>query len=182
MVWWMKYIYIPNLHGNHTLCNFRNDCRILKQQNPSEGSDVSSKKREQKVRQQPQSVLFRRLSCCPVTDVFFVKRLESQGNNMLKTLVKWMTKTAEDSVKEAVTRKLDQHILLKVQDTDLAAREAHYHAVSERLHSRGWQTPWNHQRHKNHWRASFQQDHIFSVHRSVCYAQNHFSEIKRLPH
>ena len=37
-----------------------------------------------------------------------------------------MTKTAEDSVKEAVTRKHDQHILLKVQDTDLTAREAHY--------------------------------------------------------
>ena len=37
-----------------------------------------------------------------------------------------MTKTAEDSVKEAVTRKQDQHILLTVQDTDLTAREAHY--------------------------------------------------------
>ena len=44
---------------------------------------------------------------------------------MLKTLVKCMTKTAEDSVKEATERKQDQHILLKVQDTDLAAREAH---------------------------------------------------------
>ena len=51
---------------------------------------------------------------------------------MLKTLVKCMTKTAEDSVKEAVTRKQDQHILLKVQDTDLAAREAHYHATCRR--------------------------------------------------
>ena len=38
-----------------------------------------------------------------------------------------MTKTAEDSVKEAVTTKQDQ-ILLKMQDTDLAAREAHNHA------------------------------------------------------
>ena len=37
-----------------------------------------------------------------------------------------MTKTAEDSVKEAATRKHDQYILLKVQDTDLTAREAHY--------------------------------------------------------
>ena len=59
-----------------------------------------------------------------VTDVFFVKRLESQGNNMLKA--------AEDSVKEVVTRKQDQHILLKVQDTDLAAREARYHATCRR--------------------------------------------------
>ena len=40
-----------------------------------------------------------------------------------------MTKTAEDSVKVAVTRKQDQHILLKVQDTDLAAQEAYYHAT-----------------------------------------------------
>ena len=51
---------------------------------------------------------------------------------MLKTLVKCMTKTAEDPVKEAVTRKQDQQILLKVQDTDLAAREAHYHAACQR--------------------------------------------------
>ena len=43
---------------------------------------------------------------------------------MLKTLVKCMAKTAEDSAKEATKRKQDQHILLKVQDTDLAAREA----------------------------------------------------------
>ena len=51
---------------------------------------------------------------------------------MVKTLVKCMTKTAEDSVKEATKRKQDQHILLKVQDTDLAAREAHYHATCRR--------------------------------------------------
>ena len=57
---------------------------------------------------------------------------------MLKTLVKCMTKTAEDSVKEAVTRKQDQHILLKVQDTDLLL-EKHITIchLSERLHSRG---------------------------------------------
>ena len=40
-----------------------------------------------------------------------------------------MTITAEDSVKEATKRKQDQHILLKVQDTDLAAREARNHAT-----------------------------------------------------
>ena len=41
-------------------------------------------------------------------------------------------KTAEDYVKEAVTRKQDQQILLKVQHTDLAAWEAHYHATCQR--------------------------------------------------
>ena len=44
---------------------------------------------------------------------------------MLKTLVKCMAKTAEDSAKEATERKRDQRILLKVQETDLADREAH---------------------------------------------------------
>ena len=55
---------------------------------------------------------------------------------MLKTLVKCMTKPVEDSVKEATKRKQDQHILLKVQDTDLAAREAHYHATCRRDYTR----------------------------------------------
>ena len=45
-------------------------------------------------------------------------------------------KTAEDYVKEAVTRKQDQQILLKVQDTDLAAREAQYHATCRRDYTR----------------------------------------------
>ena len=53
---------------------------------------------------------------------------------MLKTLVKCLTKTAEDFVKEATKRK-DQHILLKVQDTDLAAQEAHYYATCRRDYS-----------------------------------------------
>ena len=47
-----------------------------------------------------------------------------------------MTKTAEDCVKEAVSRKQDQHILLTVQDTDFAAREAHYHATCRRDYTR----------------------------------------------
>ena len=55
---------------------------------------------------------------------------------MLKTLVKYMAKTAEDSAKEATKRKQDQHILLKVHDTDLAAREAHYHATCRRDYTR----------------------------------------------
>ena len=59
------YEYIPNLHGNHTLCYFRNDCRILKQKTPSEGSDVSSSKKENS-----KSASDHNASCCPVTDVF----------------------------------------------------------------------------------------------------------------
>ena len=55
---------------------------------------------------------------------------------MSKILVKCMTKTAEDSVKAATKRKQDQHILLKVHDTDLAAREAYYHATCRRDYTR----------------------------------------------
>jgi len=99
---------------------------------------------------------------------------------MLKTLVKRMAKTAEDSAKEATKRKQDQHILLKVQDTDLAAREAHYHATCRRDYTR------EDDRHQEtikdiEEQASSKTINIFSVHSSVCYAQNRL-EIKRLPH
>ena len=47
-----------------------------------------------------------------------------------------MAKTSEDSAKEATKRNQDQHILLKVQDTDLAAPEAHYHATCQRDYTR----------------------------------------------
>ena len=91
-------------------------------------------------------------------------------------------KTAEDSVHEAVTRKQDQQILLKVQDPDLAAREAHYHATCRREYTR------EDDRHQQtikdtktiEEQASNKLDDIFSVHRSVWYAQNRL-EIKRLP-
>ena len=66
------YEYISNLHGDHILCYFMNDCRIiLKQKNPSDGSDVRSSKSENS-----KSVSNHNASCCPVTDVLFVKRLE----------------------------------------------------------------------------------------------------------
>ena len=57
---------------------------------------------------------------------------------MLKTLVRCMTKATEDCVKEATNKKKqDQHILQKLQDyTDLAAREAHYHATCRRDYTR----------------------------------------------
>ena len=61
------YEYISNLHGNHTLCYFMNDCRIvLKQKNPSEDPPKSDNSK---------SVRNHSASCCPVTEVFFVKRL-----------------------------------------------------------------------------------------------------------
>ena len=93
-----------------------------------------------------------------------------------------MTKTAEDSVKEAATRKQDQHILLKVQDTDLAAREAHYHATGRRNYTR------EDDRHQEtikdtktiEEQASNKTASIFSVHRSACYRQDRL-EIRILP-
>ena len=42
----------------------------------------------------------------------------------------------KNSWEEATKRKQDQHILLKVQDTDLAAQEAHYHATCRRDYTR----------------------------------------------
>ena len=84
-----------------------------------------------------------------------------------------MTKTAEDSVKEAVTTKQDQ-ILLKMQDTDLAAREAHNHATCRRDYTRedDRQQETTKDTKTIEEQTSNNLDHIFSVHRSVCYAQN----------
>ena len=88
------YEYIPNLRGNHTLCYFMNDCRIiLKQKNPSEGSDVrSSKKREQQIRQQPQCQLL------PSDRCLVCEKTWIQENNMLKTLIKCVSKTTEEKL------------------------------------------------------------------------------------
>ena len=69
-----------------------------------------------------------------------------------------------------------------MQGTDLAAREAHYHVTCRRDYTR------EDDRHQEiikdtktiEEQASNNLDHIFSVHRSVCYAQNRL-EIKRLP-
>ena len=52
---WNIWVYTESAWESHIVLLY-NDCRInLKQNNPSEGSDVrSSKKREQQIRQQPQ--------------------------------------------------------------------------------------------------------------------------------
>ena len=46
---------------------------------------------------------------------------ESQRKKDVEEWIKCVTKTAEESVREAATRKQDQHIHLKVQGTGLAA-------------------------------------------------------------
>ena len=74
--------YILNLHGDYTWCYkiFMNDCRILKQKNPSEGGDVSSSKKTRTAN--PSAI---RLPAVTQRHMSFVKRLESQRNNMLKS-------------------------------------------------------------------------------------------------
>ena len=59
-----------------------------------------------------------------------------KDSNTSKQHVENISQTAEDSAKEATKRKQDQHIPLKVQDTGLAAREAHYHATCRRDYTR----------------------------------------------
>ena len=81
-------------------------------------------------------------------------------------------------------KKLSQEnkILLKVQDTDLAAREAHYHATCRRDYTR---EDGRHQETIKDTKTIEEQASnktiktLFSVHRSVCYGQNRL-EIKRL--
>ena len=84
---------------------------------------------------------------------------------MLKKVVKCMTKTAEDSV----TRKQDQHILLKMQDTDLAARDVHYHATCWRDYTREDDRQQETKKDTKTFeeQASNKTINIFSVHHSV---------------
>lgn len=106
--------------------------RILKQKKSCEAGDVSSsRKRQQQIRQQPEC-------CYPLIDVFLCEKNRITEKQHVEELVKCVTKTANKSVKEAATQKRDQHILLKVHDTDLAARICTLpYLLSERLHSRG---------------------------------------------
>ena len=83
------YEYIPNLHGNHTLCYFMNDCRIiLKRKNPSEGTEWCQIL--QKARTANQLLPSDRCLVCEKTWI--------QENNMLKTLVKCVSKPAEEKL------------------------------------------------------------------------------------
>ena len=101
---------------------------------------------------------------------------------MLKTLAKCMAKTAEDSAKETTKRKQDRHIILKVQNTDFAVREAHYHATCQRDYTR--EDDRHQETIKNTKTIEEQASNktmykLCSVHHSVCYGQNRL-EIKRL--
>ena len=104
--------------------------RILTQKKSSEAGDVSSsRKRQQQVRQQPEC-------CYQLIDVFLCEKYRITKEQHVEELVKCVTKTANDLlavfVKEAATQKQDQHILFKVHDTDLAARNAHCNASCRR--------------------------------------------------
>ena len=89
----------------------------------SENSSLFLSRRESKI-----------LFCFVFVCLFGKARITKKQH--VEKVVKCVTKTAKDYVNEAATRKQDQHIILKVQDTDLAAREAHYRATCRRDCSR----------------------------------------------
>ena len=137
--------YISNLHGNYTWCykNFMNNCRILKQNNPSGGGDVSSSKKARTAN--PSAT--RSLAVTQWQTSLCEKTLITKKQHVEK-LVKCVTKVAEKSVKESSHNKTrsshpfeDARYWLGCSTSTLPW------LLSERLHSRGWQTPGNHQRH-----------------------------------
>ena len=153
-----------------------NDCRIiLKQKNLSEGSDVSSsKKREQQIRQQPQ--------CCP-WQMSFLWKDSNTRKQYVQNISQMYGKNSWGFCQRSNQKKTRSTILLKVQDTDLAAQEAHYHATCRRDYTREDE---RHQKNIQDTKTIEEQASnktiltLFSVHRSVCYGQNRL-EIKRLP-
>ena len=173
LIWWMKYMIYTESEWDHTLYYFRNDCRILKQKNPSECSDISSSKKASTSASTMLAVTQWQMS-------FLWKDLNTRKQHAEN--IQMYGKNSWGFSKEATKRKQDQHILLKVQDTDLAAREARYHATCRRDYTR------EDDRHQEttkdtktiEEKASNKTIYkLFSVHRSVCYGQNRL-EIKRL--
>ena len=170
LIWWMKCMSIYRICMGITHCTtlwmtaelFWNNNNNNKK--TSEGSDVrSSKKRENS-----KSASNHNASCCPVTEVFKQEKKKKKKKTRITRKqhvenISQMYDKNSYSVKEAVTRK-------QAQDIDLAAREAHYHATCWRDYTR------EDDRHQKPSKIL----KPFSVHHSVCYAQNRL-EIKRLP-
>ena len=147
------YEYIPNLHGNHTLCYFMNDCRIiLKQKNPSEGSDVRSSKKA---------------------------RTANPSATTMPAVAQWQMSCLW---KDLNTRKQHVENISQMCVKN-SWGEAHYHATCRRDYTRGddrhqetiKDTKTIEEQASNKTILT-----LFSVHRSVCYGQNRL-EIKRLP-
>ena len=91
---WNIWVYIESAWESHIvlLCEWLQNYFQTKK-NPSEGSDVrSSKKREQQIRQQPQCQLL------PSDRCLVCEKTWIQENNMLKTLVNCVSKTAEEKL------------------------------------------------------------------------------------
>ena len=127
--------YSPHCHGYHRWCykNFTNISRLLKRKAPFHDDDNAGPSTSKKSRLSKPSgtrVLF------PADKCLFCEKNRITKKHQIEKLVKCVTKTAEDSIKEAASKKQDEHILGKVQDIDLVAREVHYHASCRKDYTR----------------------------------------------
>ena len=148
---WNKWVYAESAWESHIVLLYEWLQNYFKTKNPSEGSDVrSSKKREQQIRQQPQCQLL------PSDRCLVCEKTWIQENNMLKTLVKCVSKTAEEKL---ITMPPVGEITLEGM-TDIR-KPSDTKTIEEQASNKTILT-------------------LFSVHRPVCYGQNRL-EIKRLP-
>ena len=160
------YEYIPNLHGNHTLCYFMNNCRILKQKNPSEGSDVtcnnvsSTKKQKQQIRQQPEWLPNHRC-------LFLWKDSNHKEKQHVEKNCQMCDKNSRGLYKRGSHKKTRSALPFEGARYWLGCSRSTLPChLSERLHSRGWQTPGNHQRLKKNFEE--QASNKTRVHQELC--------------
>lgn len=124
--------YCPNLHGYHRWCynNFTNISRLRKRKILSGNDNESGHPKKRRTSEVSSSrILF------PADKCLFCDKNRIRKRGTEEILVKCCTTTASDSIKTAASRKQD-HILAKVLNRDLAAREAHYHASCRKEYTR----------------------------------------------
>lgn len=125
-------------HGTHRRCYQLNTniSRILKRENQYCNTDdavqgpSTSKRRRSSTDISSTTVLFSAVQC------LFCGKETITVKQKKQMLTKCVTKCAEESIKKAANDKCDEDMLLKIQNQDLVAREAHYHNLCRRKYTR----------------------------------------------
>ena len=95
-------------------------------------TEVRSSKRRKRSNEHPSTsaILF------PSDKCLFCNKQELKVKGERQVLVKCLTKPADASIKYAEEHKQDEALLCRIRDSDLVAREAHYHNHCRRAYTR----------------------------------------------
>ena len=123
--------YLPHIYGYHRWCYqcFTNTSRLLKRKERSE-EDLATSSKRKRVSASGSTTLL------PANECLFCGKDRIVKKGKEEVLIKCVTKTAEESIKQSAEQKGDEYILGKVQHIDLVAKEAHYHSSCRKDYTR----------------------------------------------